>query len=144
MKSIILLSLFLLTACASKEENQKKYCNMEGAYDKGYADGKRNLDLTNDALSFCPSNRARLMMEYREGYYKGQDVYAREPRVPTSALGSSPNTSLPRKCLLEFRGDTFLGEGYSYGDAIKNAQSKCATVYGKDMCPMNCETLPDK
>lgn len=135
------LIFILFASCASTVDKQKEYCNSEGAYSKGYNDGKKDVELSSSALNFCKENQAALMKQYRTGYLKGQEIFAQSnKKQPTSALGSSPNLSLLRKCIMEFRGDTFLGEGYSYGEAIQNAQDKCVRVYGKQ-CPFVCETI---
>lgn len=137
MIKLIFISL-LLFGCASREEQIKSFCHPEGAYAKGYRDGKDNALLSSSALNFCPDNGKNFYSNYKEGYLEGQRNRLKEPN--SSALGSSPNASQPRKCILRFRGDAFLGEGFSYGEAQQNALKKCQNQYG-NTCPMVCENL---
>lgn len=124
--------------CASKEEKIKNYCNAEGAYAKGYQAGKSSFALSANALAFCPEGKQKFFPQYKEGYLAGQKNREIEPT--DSSFGDSPNVSLPRKCILRFRGDSFLGEGYSFGEAQQNALEKCKRQHGNSCHPI-CENL---
>jgi hypothetical protein len=138
MKNIILTTIiFIAFSCASKEERVKSYCNSEGAYTKGYQDGKNDIMLSSKSLDFCPNSSIHYP-NYKQGYLEGQKNRLKEPT--DSAFGASLNPGLPRKCILRFRGDTFLGEGFSYGEAQLNAHQKCKRQYGES-CHMICENI---
>lgn len=63
----------ILTACATfRGQYESAYCNYDGAFDMGLADGHNNKQKDDDLIAACPAEkRASTERGYQEGYLAG-------------------------------------------------------------------------
>ena len=127
--NLVLLFTLSLASCAQMKANfEKNYCDAEGGYEKGFNDAKEGSDMSGAWVKDCPSDQKNIRAQYNLGYKEGTIAYPRSRRA--SLIGETPNAGQPQKCSLKIRGDAFLGEGWSQGEAQNNAIQKCNKIHG--------------
>lgn len=138
IRYFLLVSLFILSSCASMTADQ---CNYDYGYAEGVNDAKSELNMFPpvDRDNVCTIDGLELAKKgYREGY-----SFVLKSRLSKTNITVSNSSFLTRRQCLEAFGKKSCGyncvSGFGQVKCADNPEKKCLAAFGKIKCGHNCE-----